>query len=174
MDASLKSLSKTGLLLKNEDGAVLVAALLILVLLTIIGIASTNISNTEVQIAGHEVVYQQNFYRAEGATIEALEQLDAISDPKFAAPAWLELTPDTVTNDDISDYSFWQTGSGSVTPEPSAVLSDTSFVVVSEGIVHGSSLAMGSSKVHEYYIYGRCAPPKRGATVVHIGYLKAF
>ena len=45
---------KTTSILKNEEGAVIIAALLVLVLLTIIGIASTNISNTEVKIAAHE------------------------------------------------------------------------------------------------------------------------
>ncbi len=61
-------------LLNNEKGGVfIVCALMILVLLTIIGIASVNVSNTEVQIAGQESVYLRNFYNAEGATMETVE-----------------------------------------------------------------------------------------------------
>ena len=69
-------------LLKNEQGAVLLVSLLILVLLTITGIASMRVSNTEVRIAGHETVYQRNFYRAEGATLEAMDLLEAIANFK--------------------------------------------------------------------------------------------
>ena len=160
---------KTTSIFKNEEGVIMIAALLILVLLTIIGIASTNISNTEVRIAGHEVVYQQNFYRAEGASVEAVELLEAIANPKAAPPSWLETTLDTVTDEEVDTWQF----GGSPAPEPSA-LADTDFIVVSEGIVSGSSLGMGSAKVHGYTIYGRCAPPNRGATVIQLGYLKAF
>ena len=60
---------KTTSILNNEDGVVMIAALMVLVLLTIIGIASTNISNTEIRISTHELIHQQNFYRAEGATM---------------------------------------------------------------------------------------------------------
>jgi len=67
---------KTTSIFKNEEGVVMIAALLILVLLTIIGIASTNISNTEVKIAVHELIHQQNFYRAEGATLQALDLME--------------------------------------------------------------------------------------------------
>ncbi len=90
----IRFLPKTTSILKNEEGSVIFAALMILVLLTIIGIASTNISNTEVRIAGHEVVYQQNFYRAEGASVEAVELLEAILDPKATPPSWLETALD--------------------------------------------------------------------------------
>ncbi len=166
------SLSKTASILKSEDGAAIIAAIMILVLLSIIGIASTNVSNTEVQIAGQEVIYQQNLYQAEGAAIEAAQQLDGILNPKSAPPAWIETTLDVVTDTDIYDNNFWA-GGGSVVPQPS-LLADSSFVVVSEGIVDGSSLGMHSSKVHAYAVYGRSAPPNRGATVIELGYLKAF
>ncbi len=162
-------------LLKNEaGGVVIIAAIMILALLTIIGIASLTTSNTEVRIAGQESVYQQNFYNAEGATLETVELLENISDPKTAGLSWLELNIDSVTAADILDKSFWQSGNGTVTPQPSAALADTQFMAVSEGAVTGTSLAMGSAKVHAYTIYGRAAPPNRGETIIQIGYLKAF
>ena len=97
-----------------------------------------------------------------------------IADPKASLPSWLELNLGVVTEADAGDHGFWQDGTGTVVPESSAILNDSRFVVVSEGIVLGSSLDMGSSKVHGYTIYGRCAPPRRGATVVELGFLKAF
>jgi Tfp pilus assembly protein PilX len=162
-------------LLKNEaGGVVIIAAIMILALLTIIGIASLSTSNIEVRIAGQESVYQQNFYNAEGATLETVELLENTSNPKTAGLSWLELNVDGVTADEILDKSFWQSGNGTVAPQPSAALADTQFMAVSEGAVTGTSLAMGSTKVHAYTLYGRAAPPNRGETIIQIGYLKAF
>lgn len=161
-------------ILKNEDGMVLVSAILILFLLTIIGVVSTNISNTEIKTAFNEVVYQQNLYRAEGATIEAVKLLDDIADPKSSPPSWLEPDLNQITNADVNDNTFWVSGLSGTMPQASSTLNDTNFVVVSEGILSGTSLGMGSSKVHAYSVFGRSAPPNRGATIIEIGYLKAF
>jgi Tfp pilus assembly protein PilX len=87
MRTQLNFIKNSTSILKNEDGAVLVAAILILVLLTIVGIVSTTISNTEINTAFNEIIYQQNLYRAEGATIEAVDLLDGIADPKSSPPS---------------------------------------------------------------------------------------
>ena len=50
---------------KNEEGSVLVVALLILVLLTIIGISATTTTNIELQIAGNEKFHKIAFYHAD-------------------------------------------------------------------------------------------------------------
>jgi Tfp pilus assembly protein PilX len=163
-------------ILKDEKGMVIITAMMILVLLTIIGIASTTVSNTETKIATNEAVYQQNFYQAEGATMEAVEVMEGMANPKTAAPGWLWASLNTFTEDNLNDTTFWEgtmTGADAV-PEPSAALADTTYVVVSGGIVEGESLDMGSTKIHRYAVFGRCAPPSRGATTVEIGYLKAF
>ena len=170
---------KTTSILKNEEGAVIIAALLVLVLLTIIGIASTNISNTEVKISAHEAIHQQNFYRAEGATLQAIDIMEAKSNPETEDPplAWMTQTlansESLLDSGNLYDGTFWDSGSGDAIPEAST-FSDTNFVVVSGGIVEGESLDMGSTKIHSYTIYGRSAPPKRGAVTVEVGYLKAF
>lgn len=174
MKPHLNFLKNSASTLKNENGMVLVAAILILVLLTIVGVVSTNISNTEIKTAFNEILYQQNLYRAEGATMEAVELLDGVADPKTNPPSWLEPDLDQITNADINDNAFWQSGLSETMPQASSSVDDTNFVVVSEGIVSGTSLGMGSSKVHAYSVFGRSAPPNRGATIIEIGYLKAF
>lgn len=55
------------ILLTNEDGSVLVAALIILVLLTLMGMAATKTSTIEVQIAANESYHRLAFYSAEAA-----------------------------------------------------------------------------------------------------------
>jgi hypothetical protein len=175
MNDHMRFLPQATSMLKEEKGVVIITALMILVLLTIIGVASTTVSNTETKIATNEAVYQQNFYQAEGATMEAVEEMESLADPKTADPDWLWGALDTFTEDNLIDTTFWEgTMAGAdAKPEPST-LSDTRFVAVSGGIVEGESLDIGSTKIHSYVIYGRCAPPNRGATTIEIGYLKAF
>jgi hypothetical protein len=169
MRAKLRALHKTAYLVNNEGGSVIIAALLVLVLLTIVGIASTSVSNTEVQIAGHTVAYQQNFYRAEGATMEAIEQLEAVPDPLLTPPAWMEPDMEAISDENIRAWDDL----GSVTVANSS-LEDTQYLGVYTGIVSGNTMNMGSSTIHGYRIYGRSSPPQRGTAVVQIGYLKAF
>jgi len=52
---------------KNEDGSVMVVAVLILVLLTIIGIAAMSTTNVELKISGNEKSYKMALYAAEAA-----------------------------------------------------------------------------------------------------------
>ncbi len=58
----------------TEKGSVLVAALLIVAMLTIIGIAATRTSETEFLISVNERAYVNDFYHVEGALIDTLER----------------------------------------------------------------------------------------------------
>jgi len=71
---------------KKEEGSVLVVALLILVLLTIIGIAATRTGEIDLKISGNEKVHKTAFYAAE-AGIEVGRAV--LNDLKFAdAGSW--------------------------------------------------------------------------------------
>ena len=60
--------------LRNEEGNVLIVALLFLIILTLIGIFSTNTARLDIQIASSEIPYKRNFYVAEaGLYREAAE-----------------------------------------------------------------------------------------------------
>ena len=52
----------------NENGSVTVLAVVLLMLLTLLGMAATTTSNIEVQIAGNEMRSKLAFYAAESAT----------------------------------------------------------------------------------------------------------
>lgn len=66
--------NRTCCTLKNEEGNVLIVALLFLVILTLIGIFSTNTARMDMQIASSEIPYKRNFYVAEaGLYREAAE-----------------------------------------------------------------------------------------------------
>ena len=51
---------------QSEQGIITVIALMILVVLTILGITISRTSTIDVQIAGNEIPFKQNFYVAEG------------------------------------------------------------------------------------------------------------
>jgi hypothetical protein len=55
-------------LLKNEDGSVLIVALIFLVLLTGIGISSSTTTEIDLRIAGNEKFHKMAFYAADGGT----------------------------------------------------------------------------------------------------------
>lgn len=64
-------------ILQNQHGSALVVALLMLVVLTLLGIAATTTSTIEVQLSGNEKMYKTAFYNADaGAEVgsELIEQ----------------------------------------------------------------------------------------------------
>ena len=60
----------------NEEGFVLITALMIMVVLTVIGIAATFNTTTELQIAGNDRIHKDTFYEADGGTEFAAEILE--------------------------------------------------------------------------------------------------
>ncbi|WP_207680012.1 pilus assembly PilX family protein [Desulfonema magnum] len=63
--------------LTNEDGFVLVVAMIMLVFLSLLGVAATNTSSLEIQIAANERTYKKNFYKAEAALREAMQKINS-------------------------------------------------------------------------------------------------
>ena len=55
-------------MVQNQRGSALVVALLMLVVLTLLGIASTTTSTIELQISGNDKLYKTSFYVADTAT----------------------------------------------------------------------------------------------------------
>jgi len=58
---------------KDERGSALTITLLILVLVTVMGIAAINTSNIEIKIAGNQKLHEIAFYNADGGTEVAIE-----------------------------------------------------------------------------------------------------
>ena len=71
----MKSMQHLMLKVNNEKGSVIVAALMILVALTIIGIAATNMSSTESSISTNSLLYERSFYAAEAGLEQSKESL---------------------------------------------------------------------------------------------------
>jgi len=152
---------------KNEQGSVMVVALLMLILLTIIGIASTTTTQIETQIAGNDKTYRANLYRAEAGGMVALQGLDDGSTAalKSLTYAWLH---GSLPDADIRSATNWST-----TNSAQALDSANRYLAVDVGIVSGGSLDLSEPSVHEFAVYGRSVQNK-GVGIVRIGYKRSF
>jgi len=154
--------------LKNEQGNFLIlATIMLLALLTIISIAATNTANTEVQIAGNDMVYQRNLYLAEGAAMEAIDRLQ--NNPNPRGLPFVEAGIQTIDDQNFTDN--WETKSQKITTTIDAS-GKTGFRAGYAGTPAGYSLGIGKPRVHEFAVYGRTE--KQGVTTIKIGYRKAF
>jgi len=154
--------------LKNEQGYFLIlSTLMLLALLTIISIAATNTANTEVQIAGNDTVYQRNLYLAEGAAMEAVDQLQ--NDPSPRGLSFVESGIKTIDDSNFADN--WEAKSQEVNTTLDSS-GKTRFRVGYEGTPAGYSLGIGKPRVHGFAVYGRTE--KQGVTTIKVGYRKAF
>ena len=105
---------KKALLLKNENGSVVVLALIMLVLLTLLGMAVTRTSRIEVQIAANDQQAVDCLYKAESADHYAIELINTWMTNTFlmsADTAANAVSPD-LDNDGTPDISTDIDGDG--------------------------------------------------------------
>ncbi len=153
--------------LNNEDGYFLIlATLMILVLLTILGVSASRTANTEIAVAANEMVYQRNFYLAEGALMEAIDGLANTPSLMTSPPTWFDSGVGNLREDNIAEY--WDTIS-----EESSVddTGNTRFVAGLEGMGQGS-LDVTKMTIVVVGVYGRSQ--RNGLTTIKVGYLKAY
>lgn len=106
----LRFISKPG---KNEEGAVLVIALMLLAVVTILGVAALNTTTTEIRISGNEKVYKQAFYSAEAGIAYAIQSGVNIFPPAEGKNAWTKIaTPADLTGAAPGTVlEYWDNGS---------------------------------------------------------------
>ena len=89
--------------MNNTDGAVTIAALVILAVLTILGVSSISTSNMEVQIATNDKVHKMTFYAADGGSELGTELLEL----NIACPSGFSTDNYVVNNITVVDRDFW-------------------------------------------------------------------
>jgi hypothetical protein len=168
--------------LRNEDGAVLVVALMMLVLLTILGISVSSTSEVELQIAGNEMRYKENLYKADAAAMacaQIMEQtagIDISIEDDFIIPFTAGETLET--QGWIRDDDFWEglyADPDNVTDEftpgtVDAVLDpdgNSRYVAVYIGVPPGEDFESG---LREFTIYGRSTGIQGSRSLIRMGY----
>jgi Tfp pilus assembly protein PilX len=165
--------------LNSQDGHVaIVAALVILTLLTIISFSASRVANNEVTMARNESVHQRNLYLAEGAAMEAVDRLTHTANLKDNVPTWVVTAAGNIDVD--TTLRSYLNGKEAVKPQPSvvdeALAADanrsTNFVAGLEGVAPGGSLGMNTPTIYIIGIYGRCE--WNGESIVKIGYRAVY
>ena len=168
-------------IIQNQEGSIMLIALLMMALLTIIGISALDISEVEQKIASNDRVVKKNFYLAEASALEATKMLDGLSTDEIAPdaatpPSWLNLDSDF----DATNLSNWVTGDADPDNDTAAVAdidSRTRYTVVYEGIAAGASLDMSASQVHQYGVFGlynEASGANKGQAMIEVGYRRRF
>lgn len=80
-------MKKTAQILRNEEGSVIVVALIIMALLLVMGISATNMSSIEMQILRNAIMQKQEFYFTEGGMVEVATDVNLASADRVGTAA---------------------------------------------------------------------------------------
>ena len=150
-------------------------SMMILMLLTIISYAASKTASTEVKIARNEYLYQNNFYCAEGAVLEAIDKMEALAAIDVIDFDWMMNESPKV--DGAADlFEYWTDklkAADDAVPEAAAACSGhTEFVTIHRGVLSGSSLDMSKPTKHAFAVYGQSN--NRGLVMIKVGYMKEY
>ncbi|WP_054031068.1 PilX N-terminal domain-containing pilus assembly protein [Desulfatitalea tepidiphila] len=157
----------------REDGSVLIATLLVLLAVTVLGVASINNSVVEMKIARAEKETRETFYRAEGAVMEGLQRLIAMDavDKNEQFPFWYH-SSESIKDGEIEfrDPARWDVdGMGEDNGLASGLDPDIFLAAVEWRVATGGSLIQTQSRLYQNRVYGLCK--KYGInSIVEIGY----
>ncbi|GBE12614.1 hypothetical protein BMS3Abin13_00905 [bacterium BMS3Abin13] len=178
--------------LKNEQGTAIIAALLILMLLTFMAIAATNTTISEKAMVRSESIFEQNFYKAESAAMEGVQQMTNATLPKnlLAALSKGKLLRSADSKDPQSDLANLDTNDDGVFnntdintfDSTSKIGPNTYRIVIQMPIASGSSksLTQTGSRLYTYAAYGLSMADRDSTgrflsvSIVKIGIKKRF
>jgi Tfp pilus assembly protein PilX len=129
--------------LNKEDGSITVLALILLVLLTLLGIAATTTSNIEVQIAGNDDRHKKALYEADGGTQVGFEMLEQ----NIACPNGFNFIGSSMLIGDAEFYTqaFWLTENEPTGDYPSDEIRDIK--INRSGDAHTNLTIYGSTQL---------------------------
>ena len=116
----------------NEEGFVLIGAMMTMVILTLIGISATSTSIIELQIAGNELLYKEAFYQADGGIEVGTEMVEQ----NFGCAVGFKRAPVGFNDDDPEE--FFSIGGINVFDKRFA------YDVSEAGVANSSSISPGS------------------------------
>ena len=166
---------KTSDHLKYEKGSIMPIALVLLLLLTMIGIAATMTSEVEIRIAGNELTYKENLYFAEGSAMAGVQMLQNETDTDVLKDLALNWLHSSLPDANISSAINWDPDNNNANQTLGDGGGYTGYMAVYQGIAPDSSLDIGgtTSSLHTYKIYGRSAR-KNGEAIIEVGYKRRF
>ena len=147
----------------RQRGVVLATALLLLLVLTVLGVAGIAITTLELRMAGNVQDHERAFGAAEHAIEQALLAADLGTTSSLAAP----VTPDcpaactTPATGDAFDYALYYDASAAGTPAPDGGHSLGAGLQAHHFVVEGtgeSGQAARSEHTQSFYVIGPAEP----------------
>ena len=166
-------MKKTTLILKNEQGSAIIVAMLVLLLMTIIGVAATQNSIMELTIVRNDLLYKDQLLNAEGAAMEAVQFIDNASDTNLqdvTLTAGLSTTDIILTALNLNDGEW---GMSALDDKQIAGAAITGYRIVDKT----GPVMLIDPITHTYSIYGlhnRTTGISQGQVLVELGYRKKF
>ena len=142
--------------LKNEEGSIIAVVVVLLALLTLVGIVSTNTSSTEVQIATNSQSSQLVFFLADSGWRQGSLWLENRGSP----PIWANTTNNIVKNYGVGTVPDTDTSNlKTLTPDNNDLSHYNGFNYwyriehLDPAVVGGSTAAAGNEKGFERFFY---------------------
>ena len=162
--------------LKNEEGSVIIMALIVLVALTMIGIVSTDNTVVELQIVRNETIYRQNFYKAESAVIDGAQVMED-ADLTVAIP-WIQTLATAANMEVVGNWDTTPfTGNAQLSNNmnnPLDLNNNVSYAAVFIKKI-GSKKMTNPSSLYLYNVYGLFdSTSGQGRSMIRMGYNKRF
>ena len=152
----------------NEEGSILLVAMLMLVLLTLMGMSAVTTSNVEIRIASNEKAMARNFYLAEAAAMEAAQRIENTAEATLRARSDAWVNAGTVAMGDPGTTAWGDSNSA-----VSVIDNVTRYAAVDRGVAGGSSLVLSETNLHTYSVFGRYQG-NFGESFIELGYKKRF
>ena len=169
--------------LNNEEGSVIIMALIVLVVLTMIGIVSTDNTVVELQIVRNETIYRQNFYKAESAVIDGAQVME---DSTLTVPPSLPWIQKLATAPDMEDIINWKdnadppnwlpvsTPSNNMDNPTIPKRNNTRYAALYIKRI-GSKKMTNPTSLYLYHVYGLFdSTSGQGQSMIRMGYNKRF
>jgi len=169
----------------DDNGFVLVSALMIIVVLSVIQLYLMNVSNTEIKIAANEEVMKHNFYSVETLGVEAGSAIEDAADSDLRDKTrwtagnnlqWIteEATPDLEQNANWAGNSVVSGYTGVIAPGYVLGVDRILYAAQDLGIAKGSDASDPDKITHAYALYGLYDVSKQkqysGKSLLGMGY----
>lgn len=172
----------------KETGTVIVTALLILLLLSIVGLAGTDSTIMEKAMVRSDAVGIRVGYLAESGAMEGVQKVENEEAKEELLPAWLSrasrnygmLVEADARDPGIDSHNLDLNGDGTVDEKDIAAMerSETdpdgrTYRLVVLKAAQGSSTALGQSRLYDYIAYGY-SEAFGGLAMIKVGFKKRF
>ncbi len=162
---------------RSNNGSVLVTTLLVLLAITILGVAGINMSVVESKIARTEKEVRETFYLTEGAAMECVQRLIGTDpvDKIEQFPFWFHSKGEAKgLGADFRHPKDWDVdGKGEDNGLMSPMHNDTYIAAVEWRVATGGSLVQTGSRLYQNRAYGLCTRYDINS-VIEIGYYMRY